>query len=161
VPDLQACLQRTSPIGCHGVAKDLLCVVKYSFFPAADNDLMSAMDYKNPYLSPCQEFRRWKTNSCIKKHLEGGTCISYGARALNEGGLQAIPKLTFSGGGPSWMLGGFFNVPKIKGSHTAMKSEMLAGEQMFAALAEQSEETVALGSEMARFRNSLYSSWGA
>ena len=113
--------------------------------------MVVGLDYKNPYLSPYQEFQRWKTNPYIKKHLEGGTCISYGARALNEGGLQAIPKLTFPGGALLGCSAGFVNVPKVKGSHTAMKSGMLAGEQVFAALAGQSEETVALGSEMAKF----------
>jgi len=87
----------------------------------------------------------------IKKHLEGGTCVSYGARALNEGGLQAIPKLSFPGGALIGCSAGFVNVPKIKGTHTAMKSGMVAAEEVYKALTEQSEETVGLGSEMASF----------
>lgn len=113
--------------------------------------MVVGLDYKNPYLSPYQEFQRWKTHPYISKHLEGGTCISYGARALNEGGLQAIPKLTFPGGALVGCSAGFVNVPKIKGSHTAMKSGMLAGESLFASLTGQSEESVALGSELATF----------
>jgi len=111
------------------------------------------LDYKNPYLSPYQEFQRWKTHPDVKKHLEGGSCVSYGARALNEGGLQAIPKLTFPGGALVGCSAGFVNVPKIKGSHTAMKSGMVAAEEVFKALEQQSEETVGLGSEVASFES--------
>jgi electron-transferring-flavoprotein dehydrogenase len=81
--------------------------------------MVIGLDYKNPYLSPYQEFQRWKTHPQVKKHLEGGTCISYGARALNEGGLQAIPKFTFPGGALLGCSAGFLNNAKIKGSHTA------------------------------------------
>jgi len=114
--------------------------------------MVIGLDYKNPYLSPYNEFQRWKTHPEISKHLEGGSCISYGARALNEGGLQAIPKLTFAGGALIGCSAGFVNVPKIKGSHTAMKSGMLAGEAVFGALTGQSDETIALGSEMSAFQ---------
>ena len=113
--------------------------------------MVVGLDYKNPYISPYQEFQRWKTHPEIRKHLEGGTCISYGARALNEGGLQAIPKLTFGGGALIGCSAGFVNVPKVKGSHTAMKSGMLAGEEVFAALTQQSQESIAAGSEMGSF----------
>lgn len=86
------------------------------------------LDYKNPYLSPFQEFQRWKTHPKIRGIFEGGTRIAYGARALNEGGFQSIPKLTFPGGCLVGCSAGFLNVPKIKGSHYAMKSGMLAAE---------------------------------
>lgn len=92
------------------------------------------LDYPNPYLSPYEEFQRWKTHPAIAPTFEGGTCISYGARCINEGGWQAVPKLTFPGGVLAGCSAGFVNVPKIKGSHTAMKTGMLAGEEVFAAL---------------------------
>mmetsp|Transcript_67950 Transcript_67950/g.167828 ORF Transcript_67950/g.167828 Transcript_67950/m.167828 type:complete len:636 (+) Transcript_67950:212-2119(+) len=121
-----------------------------------DNKVLMGMvvglDYKNPYLNPYQEFQRWKTHPAIKTFLEGGTCISYGARALNEGGFQAIPKLTFPGGALVGCSAGFVNVPKIKGSHTAMKSGMLAAEAVFEALTDQSEQFVGEGEEVASFK---------
>ena len=89
------------------------------------------LDYKNPYLSPFDEFQRFKTHPKIKKIFDGGKRISYGARALNEGGLQSIPKLTFPGGLIIGCGAGFMNVPKIKGTHTAMKSAMVAAEEVF------------------------------
>lgn len=93
--------------------------------------LVVGLDYKNPYISPYQEFQRLKQHPYYRKVLEGGKCISYAARALNEGGLQAVPKLNFPGGVLVGASAGFMNVPKIKGSHTAMKSGMLAAEEMF------------------------------
>jgi electron-transferring-flavoprotein dehydrogenase len=92
------------------------------------------LDYRNPYLSPFDEFQRFKTHPAIRETFEGGRRICYGARALNEGGLQAIPKLVFPGGALIGCAAGFLNVPKIKGNHTAMKSGMLAGEATFEAL---------------------------
>jgi electron-transferring-flavoprotein dehydrogenase len=92
------------------------------------------LDYKNPYLSPFEEFQRFKTHPKIKPTFEGGRRISYGARALNEGGLQSLPKLTFPGGVLVGCEAGTLNTPKIKGSHTAMKSGMLAAEAAFAAI---------------------------
>jgi len=86
------------------------------------------LDYQNPYLSPFEEMQRFKTHPYIKELLKGGKRISYGARALNEGGFQSIPKLTFPGGMLIGCAAGFLNVPKIKGSHTAMKSGMVAAE---------------------------------
>ena len=86
------------------------------------------LDYENPYLSPFEEFQRFKTHPAIKPLLEGGERLSYGARALNEGGLQAIPQTSFPGGLLIGDSAGFLNVAKIKGSHTAMKSGMLAAE---------------------------------
>lgn len=93
--------------------------------------LVVGLDYKNPYISPYQEFQKLKLHPYYKHVLEGGKCISYAARALNEGGLQAVPKLNFPGGVLVGASAGFMNVPKIKGSHTAMKSGMLAAEEMF------------------------------
>lgn len=78
--------------------------------------LVVGLDYANPYLNPYQEFQRWKTHPSIKPHLEGGTCISYGARVLNEGGFHAIPKLTFPGGALIGCSAGFLNAVKIKGT---------------------------------------------
>ncbi len=89
------------------------------------------LDYKNPYLSPFDEFQRFKTHPKIKKIFEGGKRISYGARALNEGGFQSIPKLTVPGGLLVGCTAGFMNVPKIKGTHLAMKSGIIAAEQIF------------------------------
>jgi electron-transferring-flavoprotein dehydrogenase len=93
-----------------------------------------ALDYQNPHLSPFEEFQRFKTHPAIRPMLEGGKRISYGARALNEGGWQAVPKLVFPGGALIGCAAGFLNVPKIKGSHTAMKTGMLAAEAAFEAL---------------------------
>ncbi|MEQ1548075.1 MAG: electron transfer flavoprotein-ubiquinone oxidoreductase [Chakrabartia sp.] len=93
-----------------------------------------ALDYKNPHLFPFEEFQRWKQHPEIRKILEGGKRVSYGARVINEGGWQSIPKLAFAGGALIGCSAGFVNVPRIKGSHTAMKSGMLAAEAVFAAL---------------------------
>ncbi len=92
------------------------------------------LDYKNPYLSPYEEFQKLKHHPMIAKHLKGGRRICYGARALNEGGWQSIPELSFPGGVLTGCSAGFLNVPKIKGTHTAMKSAMLAAESIFAHL---------------------------
>ena len=92
------------------------------------------LDYRNPHLSPYDEFQRFKTHPAISPTLEGGRRVAYGARALNEGGYQSIPKLTFPGGMLIGDCAGFLNVPKIKGSHTAMKSGMTAAEATFEAL---------------------------
>ena len=88
------------------------------------------LDYKNPYLSPYNEFQKFKTHPKIKKLLSGGRRIAYGARALNEGGYQSLPKLYFPGGALIGCEAGTLNVPKIKGTHTAMKSGMLAAENI-------------------------------
>ena len=93
------------------------------------------LDYRNPHLSPFDELQRFKTHPAIRPMLEGGKRVAYGARALNEGGLQALPKLVFPGGALIGCSAGFLNVPKIKGSHNAMKSGMLAAEAAHAALA--------------------------
>ena len=93
------------------------------------------LDYTNPHLSPFDEMQRFKTHPTIKPLLEGGRRIGYGSRALTEGGLQSLPQLVFPGGALIGDTAGFLNVPKIKGSHTAMKSGMLAAEAAFEALA--------------------------
>ncbi|HET7447730.1 MAG TPA: electron transfer flavoprotein-ubiquinone oxidoreductase [Methyloceanibacter sp.] len=92
------------------------------------------LDYANPYLNPFKEFQRAKTHPLIRQHLEGGKRIAYGARALTEGGLQAIPRLAFPGGALIGCAAGFMNVPRIKGSHNAMLSGMMAAEAAFAAI---------------------------
>ena len=93
-----------------------------------------ALDYENPFLSPFEEFQRWKTHPAIRAEIEGGRRVSYGARAINEGGWQSVPELVFPGGALVGCSAGFVNVPRIKGSHTAMKSAMLAAEAAFAAI---------------------------
>ncbi|XP_018010140.1 electron transfer flavoprotein-ubiquinone oxidoreductase, mitochondrial [Hyalella azteca] len=96
--------------------------------------LVMGLDYRNPYLSPFKELQRFKHHPSIAPTLRGGTRVQYGARALNEGGLQSLPKLTFPGGCLVGCSPGFMNVPKIKGTHTAMKSAMLAAEAVFGRL---------------------------
>ena len=95
---------------------------------------VTALDYKNPYVYPFEEFQRWKQHPAIREVLEGGRRVSYGARAINEGGWQSVPKLSFPGGVLAGCSAGFVNVPRIKGSHTAMKSGMLAAESIAAAV---------------------------
>ncbi|HUC08997.1 MAG TPA: electron transfer flavoprotein-ubiquinone oxidoreductase [Stellaceae bacterium] len=108
------------------------------------------LDYKNPFLSPFEEFQRFKTHPAIRRYLMDGRRISYGARALNEGGFQSIPRLDFPGGALVGCAAGFVNVPKIKGSHTAMKSGMVAAEAVFRRLT---------GDEHASVRGALAESW--
>lgn len=92
------------------------------------------LDYANPYLSPFEEFQRWKTHPAIRKHLEGGKRIGYGARAITAGGLLSLPKLVFPGGAMVGCEAGFLNASRIKGSHAAIKTGMLAAEAAFDAL---------------------------
>ncbi len=99
--------------------------------------LVVGLDYSNPWLSPFEEFQRYKNHPKVRPLFEGGRRIAYGARALNEGGFQSIPKLVFPGGALIGCTAGFMNVPKIKGSHTAMKSGMLAAEAAFEALGKE------------------------
>jgi electron-transferring-flavoprotein dehydrogenase len=113
------------------------------------------LDYTNPYLSPFEEFQRFKTHPAIRPVFEGGRRIAYGARALNEGGWQSIPKLTFPGGALIGATAGFMNTPKIKGSHTAMKTGMLAAEAVFEALARDGRV------EPASYRERFEASWVA
>jgi electron-transferring-flavoprotein dehydrogenase len=93
------------------------------------------LNYANPYVSPFDEFQRYKTHPDIRRYLEGGKRIAYGARAITEGGLQSVPKLTFPGGALIGCSAGFVNVPRIKGSHNAMKTGMMAAEAVFEAVA--------------------------
>lgn len=99
------------------------------------------LDYQNPYLSPYAEMQRYKTHPAIRATLEGGKRIAYGARALSEGGLQSLPKLTFPGGVLVGDTAGFLNVPRIKGIHAAMKSGMLAAEAIADVLSEEAGES--------------------
>jgi len=92
------------------------------------------LGYRNPHLSPFHEFQRWKTHPAIREILEGGRRVSYGARAINEGGWQSVPTLAFPGGALIGCSAGFVNVPRIKGTHTAMKSGMLAAQAAAVAL---------------------------
>ena len=98
--------------------------------------LVVGLDYANPYLNPYKEFQRWKTHPSIKEHLEGGTCVQYGARVLNEGGYHSLPRLTFPGGMLLGCSAGFLNAVKIKGSHCAIKSGVVAAEAVYDALAD-------------------------
>ena len=128
-----------------------------SFLYHLEDNLVSygfviGLDYKNPYLSPYDEMQRFKLHPLVRETFEGGRRISYGARALNEGGFQSIPKLTFPGGALIGCTAGFLNVPKIKGSHTAMKSGMVAAEAIFDMLAED-------GNEPVTYREKLEDSW--
>ena len=119
------------------------------------------LDYGNPYLNPYKEFQTWKHHPEVAKHLEGAKCIQYGARCINEGGLQALPKLTFPGGALLGCSAGFLNVPKIKGSHLAMKTGMLAGEAVFNkfAEAEKAGEELADGVEVTEYSDAVKGSW--
>ncbi len=105
------------------------------------------LNYANPYLSPFEEMQRWKTHPAIKAILEGGRRVSYGARAINDGGWQSVPKLTFPGGALIGCSAGFVNVPRIKGSHTAMKTGMMAADAAVDAIVSQraSDELTAYG----------------
>uniref|UniRef100_A0AAF5DCE5 Electron transfer flavoprotein-ubiquinone oxidoreductase n=1 Tax=Strongyloides stercoralis TaxID=6248 RepID=A0AAF5DCE5_STRER len=99
--------------------------------PLVSLGFILALDYRNPYLSPYQEFQKWKTHPSISKYLEGGKRIAYGARALNEGGYQSVPKLHFPGGALIGCGAGLLNVAKLKGTHNAMLSGITAAETIF------------------------------
>ena len=145
--------------------------------------LVVALDYANPYLNPYQEFQQWKRHPFVSKLLDGGTCLQYGARTLNEGGWQSIPALTFPGGALVGDSAGFLNVPKIKvrdvcqrtppiprppahsppgyldlsqGTHTAMKSGMLAAEAAFNAVTTQPG---ARPLDLSAYESNLRQSW--
>ena len=115
---------------------------------------VTALDYANPYVYPFEEFQRWKQHPAIREVLEGGRRVSYGARAINEGGWQSVPKLSFPGGVLAGCSAGFVNVPRIKGSHTAMKSGMLAAEAIVGALAEGRENA-----DLVEYDVTLRNSW--
>ena len=110
--------------------------------------------YQNPYLSPYEEFQRYKTHPEIRKFFEGGKRISYGARAITAGGLQSLPKTVFPGGALIGCDAGFLNASRIKGSHAAMKTGMLAAEAAFAALADNRA-----GDELTAFPQAFEQSW--
>jgi electron-transferring-flavoprotein dehydrogenase len=118
--------------------------------------MVVGLDYENPYLNPYREFQRFKHHPEVEKHLKGGTCIAYGARVLNEGGYHAIPKLTFPGGLLIGCSAGFLNAMKIKGTHTAMKSGMLAAEAVFNRV---SDENVTVPFEVPEYEKNLFDSW--
>ena len=128
-------------------------------YHAADNQVylgfIIALDYRNPYLNPYEEFQRWKQHPRIRACLEGGQRVSYGARAVNKGGLQSLPKLVFPGGLLAGCEAGFLNGAKIKGSHTAIKTGMLAAESVFAALG-QGEAAPA---QLDAFETAVRESW--
>jgi electron-transferring-flavoprotein dehydrogenase len=107
------------------------------------------LDYQNPYLSPFQEFQQWKTHPKIQAVLQGGKRLAYGARALTEGGFQSMPKLSFQGGVLVGCAAGLMNVPKIKGTHTAMYSGMLAARAMWPQLCGENPRAEITGYEPA------------
>jgi electron-transferring-flavoprotein dehydrogenase len=112
------------------------------------------LNYKNPHLSPFDEFQRFKHHPKIKAVLDGGRRISYGARAITEGGFQSVPKLTFAGGALIGCSAGFVNLPRIKGSHNAMKSGMLAAEAAFEAVSAGRS-----GDELVDYESAYKNSW--
>ena len=128
------------------------------FYHQANNQVaigfVTALDYANPWVSPYQEFQRWKQHPEIREILEGGTRVAYGARAINEGGWQSVPKLAFPGGALIGCAAGFVNVPRIKGSHTAMKSAMLCAESIVAEI-----ETHESQPELQGYEPAVRSSW--
>jgi len=112
------------------------------------------LNYKNPFISPFDEFQRFKHHPSIAGHLEGGTRVSYGARAITEGGFQSVPKLAFPGGALIGCSAGFVNVPRIKGSHNAMKTGMLAADAAYdAVMAGRS------GDELVAYQTAYENSW--
>ncbi len=113
------------------------------------------LDYANPHLSPFEEFQRFKQHPAIRPIFEGARRIAYGARAINEGGFQSIPKLTFPGGCLIGCSAGFVNVPKVKGTHTAMKSAMTAAEAIFPRL----KAGDAAGAEITAYPEALKKTW--
>jgi electron-transferring-flavoprotein dehydrogenase len=149
-----------------------------SFLYHFDDNLVSVgfvvhLNYTNPYLSPFEEFQRFKTHPLVRDTFAGGKRLSYGARALTEGGYQSVPKLTFPGGALIGCDAGFMNVPRIKGSHNAMLSGIMAAESVAAALSagrardeladyEAGWRGSAIGTDLRRVRNAkpLWSKFG-
>ncbi|MEL6949624.1 MAG: electron transfer flavoprotein-ubiquinone oxidoreductase [Pseudomonadota bacterium] len=129
-------------------------------YHAANNQVflgyIIALDYKNPHLYPFEEFQRWKLHPGIRKYLEGGRRVSYGARAVNKGGIQSLPKLTVPGGMLVGCDAGFLNTAKIKGSHTAIKTGMLAADAVFDAFADGADPA---GAELKSFSDAVRNSW--
>ena len=116
--------------------------------------LVVGLGYTNPYLSPFEEFQRYKTHPAIAAYLEGGKRLEYGSRAINASGLQSLPKLVFPGGALIGCDAGFLNAPRIKGSHAALKSGMLAAEAAFEALAADRQRD-----ELASYPQAFERSW--
>ena len=112
------------------------------------------LNYRNPFLSPFDEFQRFKHHPAIAEHLEGGTRVSYGARAITEGGFQSVPKLAFPGGALIGCSAGFVNVPRIKGSHNAMKTGMLAADA-----AHEAVMAGRAGDELVEYQAAYEKSW--
>src|SRR5688572_10105588 len=130
-----------------------------SFFYHMEDNLAAVgfvvgLGYRNPYLNPYEEFQRYKTHPAIRSQLEGGKRIAYGARAISAGGLQSLPKCVFPGGALIGDDAGFLNASRIKGSHAAMKSGMLAAVAAFAALQAGRE-----GDELSAYPEAFRSSW--
>jgi electron-transferring-flavoprotein dehydrogenase len=113
------------------------------------------LNYENPYLAPFEEFQRFKLHPAMRPYFEGGKRLAYGARAINEGGLQSVPKLVFPGGALIGCAAGFVNLPRIKGSHNAMKTGMLAAEAAYQALAGGASG----GDELASYPEAWKRSW--
>ena len=128
-------------------------------YHAADNKVFAgfiiALNYKNPHLAPFDEFQRWKLHPKIRRYLEGGKRVAYGARAVNKGGIQSLPKLAFPGGMLVGCGAGFLNGVKIKGAHTAIKTGMLAAESVQKALAAGD----AAAAELVDFDGNVKASW--
>jgi len=114
-----------------------------------------ALNYMNPHLSPFQEFQRWKHHPRILQYIEGGERIGYGARAVDKGGLQALPKLVFPGGMLAGCDAGFLNGAKIKGAHTAIKTGMLAAESVYQSLSAGDDGY----KELSSYQESVDASW--
>ena len=112
------------------------------------------LNYKNPYIAPYEEFQRYKHHDDIRPHLEGGKRVAYGARAITSGGLQSVPQLYFAGGALIGCCAGFVNLPRIKGTHNAMKTGMLAAESAFAAIRAGRQ-----GDELSEYDEAYRASW--
>jgi electron-transferring-flavoprotein dehydrogenase len=115
---------------------------------------VTGLDYQNPYLSPFEEMQRWKTHPAIRAHIEGGKRIGYGARAITAGGLLSLPKLVFPGGALIGCEAGTLNAARIKGSHAALKTGMLAAEAIDEALSAGRQ-----GDELAAYPAAFEKSW--
>ncbi|XP_013387542.1 electron transfer flavoprotein-ubiquinone oxidoreductase, mitochondrial [Lingula anatina] len=118
-----------------------------------------ALDYENPYISPFKEFQRFKHHPYIEKIFKGGKRLAYGARALNEGGIQSVPRLTFPGGCIVGCAAGFINVPKVKGSHNAVASGRMAGEAVFDVITDENHKSETAGLEPLAYEQRLRDSW--
>jgi electron-transferring-flavoprotein dehydrogenase len=127
-------------------------------YHAADNKValgfVVGLDYSNPWLSPFEEFQRWKTHPAIRKTLEGGKRLAYGARAITAGGILSLPKTVFPGGALVGCEAGYMNASRIKGSHAAIKTGMLAAESAFDALGEDRRHD-----ELGTYPESFNESW--